>query len=192
MNSITNIDENTKYINGIVENDFAILQQMYKESLPEVVKYVKRNSGTLDDAKDIFQEGILVIFKKAKEGNLTLTTSFHNFLFLVCKRIWLKKLTKKGKKEVPFEEEWEFSFEDTLEEEFLQHKKWKLFHQKFQQLAEECQKVLKMWFNKQSSKTIAQEMGYTEDYAKRKKYKCKAGLTELIKKDALYKDLTAK
>ncbi|MEN0045947.1 MAG: sigma-70 family RNA polymerase sigma factor [Bacteroidota bacterium] len=188
----TSTDRNTIYLKGIVENDFTILQQIYDESLPEVIKYVKRNSGTTDDAKDVFQEGIMVIFKQIKEGRLTLTTSFHNFLFLVCKRIWLKKLTKKGKNEVPFEDEWEFSFEDTFEEEFLTSKKWKLFHQKFQQLAEECQRVLKMWFNKKSSKEIAQEMGYTEDYAKRKKYKCKMSLTELIKKDALYKDLTAK
>lgn len=188
----TSTDKNTIYIDGIIENDFAVLQKIYEESLPEVIKYVKRNSGTRDDAKDVFQEGIMVLFKKAKENSLTLTTSFHNFLFMVCKRIWLKKLTKKGKKEVPFEEEWEFSFEEAFEEEFLTSKKWKLFHQKFQQLAEECQKVLKMWFNKKSSKEIAQEMGYTEDYAKRKKYKCKTGLTELIKKDASYKDLVAK
>ena len=115
----TSTDKNTIYIEGIIKNDFAVLQKIYEESLPEVIKYVKRNSGTIDDAKDVFQEGIMVLFKKAKEDRLILTTSFHNFLFMVCKRIWLKKLTKKGKKEVPFEDEWEFSFEEAFEEEFL-------------------------------------------------------------------------
>ena len=85
METITN----KEYLSGIVNNDFSLLQRIYEQSLPEVIRYVKKNSGTLDDAKDVFQEGIMVIFKKVKEDRLVLTTSFHAFLFMVCKRIWL-------------------------------------------------------------------------------------------------------
>ena len=53
--------KNARYLQGIAENDYAVLQEIYRESLPEVVKYVKQNSGTLDDAKDVFQECILEI-----------------------------------------------------------------------------------------------------------------------------------
>lgn len=180
---------NTEYLTGIANNDFAILQQIYKHSLPEVIRYIKRNSGTLDDAKDVFQEGILAIFKKVKEDRLALTTPFHAFLFMVCKRIWLKKLKRKGHKEVPFEEKWEFSFEENFEEAMLKSQKWALFNQKFAELTMECQQVLKMLFNKNSSREIAEKMGYTEDYAKRKKYKCKLSLADSIKKDSTYKKL---
>lgn len=185
MGTITN----KEYLRGIANNDFSLLQKVYEQSLPEIIRYVKKNSGTLDDAKDVFQEGIMVIFKKVKEDRLVLTTSFHAFLFMVCKRIWLKKLKRKGHKEVPFEEKWEFSFEEDFDEEFLSAQKWALFNQKFAQLTAECQKVLKMLFNGDSSKEIAGIMGYTEDYAKRKKYKCKLSLTDLIKKDLTYKSL---
>ena len=89
MGTITN----KEYLSGIANNDFSLLQKVYEQSLPEVIRYVKKNSGTLDDAKDVFQEGIMVIFKKVKEDRLVLTTSFHAFLFMVCKRIWLKKFT---------------------------------------------------------------------------------------------------
>lgn len=84
---------NKEYLSGIANNDFSLLQKVYEQSLPEVIRYVKKNSGTLDDAKDVFQEGIMVIFKKVKEDRLVLTTSFHVFLFMVCKRIWFKKFT---------------------------------------------------------------------------------------------------
>lgn len=180
---------NTEYLRGIANNDFSVLQKIYEQSLPEVIRYVKKNSGTLDDAKDVFQEGIMVIFKKVKEDRLVLTTSFHAFLFMVCKRIWLKKLKRKGYKEVPFEEDWEFSIEEDLEETFLHSQKWALFNRKFAALTAECQQVLKMLFNGISSKEIAEKMGYTEDYAKRKKYKCKLSLADLIKKDSTYKKL---
>ena len=58
---------------------------------------------------------------------------------------------------------------------------------RFQALAEECRKVLQLLFNGKSGKEIAQEMGYTEEYAKRKKYKCKLSLAQLIKQDPEYK-----
>ncbi len=177
-NSMVDID----YLKGIAENDLRVLKVIYKESLPEVIKYVRRNSGTTDDAKDVFQEGIMVIFKKVQNNQLQLTTPFHVFLFAVCKRIWLKKLKRKGKTAVTFEEEEAFAYEEAYEEEMIQARKWKLFNAKLKELSEECQQALKMLFNGFSSKQIADAMGYSEEYAKRKKYKCKKSLAEAIKK----------
>lgn len=185
-----NVTLNKELVRGIVENDLTVLKKIYKESLPEVIKYVKRNSGNEEDGKDVFQEGILVIFRKASEGNLELTTSFHNFLFTVCKRIWLKKLRKRSGQEVSFDEVLEYSDEEDLEAAFLKSQKWELFNKRFMDLSEECRQVLKMLFNKVSGKEIAEKMGYTEDYAKRKKYKCKQSLADLIKSDPNYKQLT--
>lgn len=187
-----NVTLNNELVRGVVENDLAILRRIYHESLPEVIKYVKRNSGTEEDGKDVFQEGILVIFRKASAGDLELTTSFHNFLFTICKRVWLKKLRKRTGKEVPFDEVLEYSYEDNLEEAFLKSQKWELFNKRFMDLSEECRQVLKMLFNKVSGKEIAEKMGYTEDYAKRKKYKCKQSLADLIKSDPNYNELTKK
>ena len=186
MNTTVQVD----YLKGIAENDFSILEKIYEESLPEVIKYVKRNSGTLDDAKDVFQEGILVIYDKVKKNELELTTSFHVYLFMVCKRIWLKKLKKSWNKEVTLDDKLEFGYEEQYDERFLKTQKWTLFNQKFQELTEECRKVLKLLFNGFSGKEIAEAMGYTEDYAKRKKYKCKMSLADKIKKDKTFKNLT--
>lgn len=184
-----NKKKNINYLRGIAENDFKVLDQIYRESLPEVIKYVRKNSGNFDDAKDVFQEGILVIFKKIQGNQLELTTSFHNYLFGVCKKIWLKKLRKRSGKEVAFKDNEEYSYEETFDEDFIKTRKWRLFNKKFKSLPEECRKVLKMMFNGRSGKEIAQEMGYTEEYAKRKKYKCKLALSTLIKESSEYKNL---
>jgi RNA polymerase sigma factor (sigma-70 family) len=183
---------NDEYIRGIATNDHSVLQNIYQVSLPEIAKYIYRNTGTEDDAKDVFQEGILVLYRKIKAENLTLTTSFHVFLFSVCKRIWLRKLKKRGKKEVPFEDNDAFIYEEELEESFIKRRKWSLFNKKLEQMSEECRNVLRMFFDGRSGKEIAQQMGYSEDYAKRKKYKCKLSLTDLIKKDPEYKYLIQK
>ena len=180
---------NAEYLKGIADNDYSVLKNIYEESLPEVTRYVKKNSGSADDAKDVFQEGIIVIFRRVSNQNLALTTSFHIFLFSVCKKIWLKKIKKRGRQAVSFEGLGEYSYEEHYEEDFIKSRKWVLFNQKFDQLSEDCRKVLKMLFNGNSSKEIASTMGYTEEYAKRKKYKCKGSLAKLIKQDIEYKNI---
>lgn len=107
------------YLKGVAENDLAVLQLIYRESLPEVIKFVRKNSGTADDAKDVFQEAILIIFRKLSNEELELTTRFHLYLFSICKRIWLKKLRNNRNREVPFAAEKEYGFEEHLEEQFL-------------------------------------------------------------------------
>ena len=184
-----NILLETDYLKGIAANDYTILQEIYQKSLPEVVKYIKRNSGTLEDAKDVFQEAILVIYNKVKEDELTLTTTFHVYLFSICKRIWLKKLRSKSSQVLPLSATWGLTIENEYEEQFLKTRKWKLFNAKLESLATECRKVLQMLFNGQSGKEIAIAMGYTEAYAKRKKYKCKLSLMDLVRKDPEFKAL---
>ncbi|MEM9920392.1 MAG: sigma-70 family RNA polymerase sigma factor [Bacteroidota bacterium] len=185
-----NTQLNSKYLKGIKENNFSVLQEIYRESLPQVAKYIKKNSGELDDAKDVFQEGILVVFRKVQNDELELTTDFHYYLFGVCKKIWLKKLKKKNLKRVPFEDLEVSMMEDPLEIDWDKSQKWTLFNRQFERLSEECRKVLKMLFNKKSGKEIAAAMGYSEDYAKRKKYKCKNKLADLIRSSPEYKSLT--
>ena len=186
-----NVQIESTYLEGIAKNDYAVLQKIYQESLPEVIKYIKKNSGTLDDAKDIFQEGILVIYNKIKQETLQLTTSFHVYLFSVCKNLWLKKLRSKHSKVLPLSTTWGLKTETDYDEQFLKSRKWALFNKKFQTLAEECQKVLQMLFNGKSGKEIAAAMNYTEEYAKRKKYKCKLSFMELVRKDPEFKALVA-
>jgi len=186
-----NVKVENSFLQGIAENDYSVLQEIYQTSLPKVTKYIKNNSGDLDDAKDVFQEGILAIYNKMQQGEIVLTTTFHAYLFSICKNLWLKKLRSKHSQTLPLSFTWGLTVETAYEETLLKSRKWKLFNHKFQSLAEECRKVLQMLFNGQSGKEIAAEMGYTEDYAKRKKYKCKLGLISLIRNDPEFKALTA-
>ena len=181
-----NEQRDVNYLQGIAENDYPTLNRIYQESLPEVIKYIRKNSGSADDARDVFQEAILVIFRKVKDQKLVLTTTFHQYLFTVCRRMWLAKLKKKKRAPLTSAKEEDFAFEEQYEEAFLKTRKWRLFNQKFAQLSEECQRVLKMMFNGLSNKEIAQKTGYSEEYAKRKRYRCKGTLSELIKNDPEY------
>ena len=189
MNHTVKPIEDQAFLDGISNNDFAVLDKIYTLYLPKISTMILKNHGTKVEAKDIFQEAILVIFKKIKEPEFQLTTSFYNYLYSVSKFIWLRQLKKKHRSEVTLEGDEGYEFEASIESQIIEREKKQLFKRKFAQLGEDCRKVLQLFFDGTSLREIAQSLGYTDDYAKRKKYKCKEQLVKLIKADSLYGEL---
>lgn len=69
-------------------------QKLYKDCFAPIAHYVNTHGGTQDEAKDIFQEGVVVLWQKEQQG-LELTASEKTFLFAICKNLWLKKIRQK-------------------------------------------------------------------------------------------------
>lgn len=175
---------------GILGNSSKMLQYVYKEAYPGVRKYICSNSGNDEDSKDIFQESIIITYKKLKSNNLVLTCSLKVYIFSVCRLLWLKQLEnqRKGIQEVNVGE-----FVMNLGEDILevrdQNERYELYRAHFELLKEDCKKVLRMFLDKVSLKEIASIMGFTEQYAKKRKFQCKEALVKSIQSDNNYKEM---
>ncbi len=192
MKSTLNKSENEFYLKGIRENDFQVLNKLYKQFLPKIISMVKKNSGSVNEAKDVFQEAIVVIFKKAGETDFKLTTSFYNYLHSVSRYIWLRQLNKKHRKEVTFDEVNGYTNEHNIEQHLIENEQKALFKEHLSLLSNECRAVLEYYFDGKSLKEIAKIMSYTEQYSKRKKYKCKEHLLKKIKEDIRFTELKSR
>ncbi|MBP7504992.1 MAG: sigma-70 family RNA polymerase sigma factor, partial [Prolixibacteraceae bacterium] len=143
---------------------------------------------------DIFQEAIIVIYRKLKENDLLFENrSFETYLFSVCRLLWLKNLrTIKTEKEkindsLPFNEE---VYDDDLNNVIEKNERYLLYQKHFRNISTDCQKILQMFFDKVPIRQIAQVMGFkSEKYVKSRKFKCKELLIERIKQDTEYKKL---
>ncbi|MCF8298738.1 MAG: sigma-70 family RNA polymerase sigma factor [Saprospiraceae bacterium] len=178
-------------IEGILLKDNTILQFIYDKFYAQIEFFVKENSGTDDDAQDIFQDATIIIYSKLKNNSLELSSSFISYLFAVCKLLWLKQLRnrRKFKFKIEFKEESMEIDEDIIEEKTITER-YKLYQLYFKELGDDCQKVLQMFLKKIPLKEIADEMGYkNEKYAKKRKYKCKEILLNKIKSDPNFKNL---
>ena len=182
---------NEELLNGILRNDNVILQYIYKNFYYKVNLYVKRNNGDNDDANDIFQEAVIVIYRKLKANELVLNCSFETYLFAVCKYLWFKQLTRNKNEKDLLQEN--FSYEndyDDFNEDADKNERYKLYQKHFQMLGSDCQKLLQLFFEKTSLKQIAQIMGFnSEKYVKKRKFKCKEYLVTSIKQDINYKKI---
>ncbi len=179
---------------GILRNDNLVLQYIYKQFFYKVNSFIKNNSGEEDDASDIFQEAIIIIFRKLKEDDsLFENRPFPTYLYSVCRFLWLKQLEsrriekEKVSETLPFQEDY---YDDNLSELAVKNERYSLYQKHFKSLSSDCQKIMQMFFEKIPLKQIAQIMGYkSEKYAKKRKYKCKELLINRIKQDADYKKI---
>ena len=181
-------------LKGILRHDNLILQYIYKQYYYNINYFIRKNQGSEDDASDIFQEAIIIIYRKIKENDLVFEkSSFKGYLFSVCRLLWLKQLEKRRvEKEklndsLPYQED---LYDDNLNEIVIKNERYGLYQKHFGALSTDCQKLLQLFFEKVSLKEIAMVMGYkSEKYAKKRKFKCKELLISRIKQDAEFKKI---
>lgn len=179
-------------IAGIRSRDNSVLQFVYKEYYPTVHHFIITNNGNADDAKDIFQECIIVIYRKLKdEDHFFLNSSFKTFIYSIARHLWLKHLRTlkyEGQKINDHNKYVELKEEPfKIENEDL---RMSLYQKYFRQLPEDCQKILSLTARDVPQKEIASQLGFSsENYIKKRKHYCKEFLISKIKEDPLYQDL---
>jgi len=186
------VHSDQKYIEALLKNDTVMLTEIYEKYAPKVVGYIKNNNGDESLAQDIIQETLIAIYKQAKEKGLQLTCPFDAYFFLLCKRKWLNELKKTTDKEVTINEEI-VSISDEgrmqVEEALLFEIKNKLFEEMFEQLGISCKEVLKAAFAIKSLEKVAEKLGKSYGYVRKKKSLCIGQLTELIQNSPKYKQI---
>ena len=186
MIDYTNLD----LLNGILRNDTIILQFIYKNFYSKINFFIKKNSGDDDDANDVFQEAIIIIYRKLNANELVLDCTFETYLYSVCRFLWLKQLDKRKIEKEKIKDNHDYNediYDDGLDKVADLNERYKLYQKHFINLGKDCQKVLQLYFDKVPLKSIAQIMGFkSEKYAKKRKFKCKEYLIKSIKQDLEY------
>lgn len=164
-----------------------IINFIYREFFPLIKFLVTENGGSEEDAEDIFQDGIIIIYNKINLNQLILTSSFKTFLYSVCRNLWLQKLNKRKAifDRLSDVEEYLEVPEDVLTEAtYTEVELHRIIQLHFLSLTEDCQKVLRLFTKNVSIREIAEIMGFkTENYAKTRKYLCKEELKKRIAND---------
>ncbi len=184
--------DDQKYIEGLKQNNSFVIQSIYEKFAPKVINYIKQNSGNEDKAKDVIQETLITIYNQAHEKNLQLTCPFDAYFFLLCKRKWLNQLKKPDTIGVTINEELVSNDDDAIELAFettLFEQQHALFEEMFQKLGQSCKDLLKATFKIKSMEEVAESIGVTYAYARKKKSLCIGQLTKMIQTSAQYQHL---
>ena len=56
-----------------------------------VKSYIKSNSGNDDEAKDIFQDAVIILYKKMKLNELPETTNVTSYVCFISRNLWINR-----------------------------------------------------------------------------------------------------
>ena len=142
---------------------------------PKVKKMILAKGGTKDDAQDIFQEALIILYKKVNESEFKLTSKISTYLYSVSRFLWKDQQAESNKhnqSELP--DSLTTNEQNELELILQKEEKLKAISAVLNEISAKCQQILELfYFKKLSMKAIAQQMNYTsERVARTQKYKC--------------------
>lgn len=162
-------------IEGIRLDRNDALEVLYKKYYTSVQHLVIANSGSEQDAKDIYQETIIIVYEKLRFGNTTLTCSLKTFIYSIARNLWLKKLSKNHKKSISLDDHESFlDLSDDMQQATNNEHLYLKIEQAMETLGEPCRSLIEDFYLKGLKLTsITEKYAYNNsDTAKTQKYKC--------------------
>lgn len=174
--------EDQKLLNQLkIGNEKAWSMLYQKGNYPVIKNYIVRNNGKVDDAKDIYQDAIIILYKKVLQNDFLLSSSISTYIYGIAKNLWLKRLNKQqvvsnfdlaNIETIPNEEENKENFEINLEN----------VQKAVDKIGDPCKTLLQLfYFQKKTMEEIASRLKYNNpNTAKQQKYKCIIRLRKML------------
>lgn len=175
---------------GLRKRDNRVLEYIYKNTFNPVKQLILNNAGSENDAEDIFQEALIIIFKKLKEDQkFVLTSAFTTYIYSISRLLWLKHLRNIKKIEIDplnrdLEEKIEFEPPSPVQDKDL---RLAIYQRTLLQIPADCQNILRLTAQDLTSSEIARQLGFrSEGYVRKRRHFCKEYLIDKIKEDSDY------
>lgn len=183
-------DIDQQLLKGILNADRDAVKKIYDLILPSVIVWVKENKGSEADARDLFQEALIALFRKVESGDFELTCTLKSFVRIICRNLWLTRLRDIKKFEVSELENVEKAdLDQDLTVQLERSEKEQLFFKHFDLLGEQCRKIMQWFFDKITLSEIANRLETSENYIKKRKFFCKEKLIQAIQNDPAFSEL---
>jgi len=159
-------------IQGLESGESYAVKYLAKKYLPVISYYISKNNGNEEYAKDIFQDALYIIIEKIYANDFDLKGTLSTYLFAICKNLWLMELDRlKAAKNYVVRREVDAKgsdFSEVGDNVFYGN----VFRQCFDTMDEVSQKILTMYWKEIPPVEIAEKLGYSYGYVRKKKSEC--------------------
>lgn len=175
-----------EFLEGLRSSNDIVLSALYKKYFGVVLKYVLNNSGTEQEAQDVYQETVIVLYNNAQKPEFELNCAVQTYIYSVAKRLWLKQLNKHSHiyklSDSADDDGTLIDVSPEVSEHEEKEKHLLKMGESLQGLGEPCKTLIEDFYIKRlSMEEISDKFGYTNvDNAKNQKYKCLQRLKRLF------------
>jgi RNA polymerase sigma factor (sigma-70 family) len=177
------LNDEKALLEGLAANEKKAVETIYRENFNMVQTLIINNNGSADDAKDIFQESMIVLYEKVRSGTFELNCQIKTFVYSVSRRLWLKRLQQQNRYTTTGDNmESIVAVEEELQDHEQRNAEFDMMEKAINNLGEPCKGLLEAYYlQKQNMQVIAANFGYTNaDNAKNQKYKCLMRLKKIF------------
>jgi RNA polymerase sigma-70 factor (ECF subfamily) len=164
------------------------LREIYTSYRNEFLLWaVRHHKCTMDEAKDVFQQSVIIFYENIVNGKLTeITTQVKTYIFSIGKNKILELLRLKKKQMPEFNDQiykYDSQVDGEVDEDY--EEKLKYVEAGLGKLGDPCKSILKhYYYQKKSMVEISEILKYkNSDTVKNLKYKCLQRLRRIIKSD---------
>ena len=167
--------------NGTLDEE-KYLKFLYKKNRDVIFGYIKKNSGSEEEAKDVFQDGIISLYENIKENRYNGDASLSSYLYSICRFIWLNKLKRKGIEQKVINNTQHSEIDPGPLPDLISEERRSNIMKLFDEIGEQCKEILiYSIYQNLSMDEIYQKMGFQNaQVARNKKYKCAKRLKKLL------------
>jgi RNA polymerase sigma factor (sigma-70 family) len=176
-------ERENELLKGLANQNREAIDTIYRLNYPVVEHMVLNHKGTTDDAADIFQESIIILYEKSKDPGFQLHCLIKTYLYSVARRLWLKRLQRNFNKNLQINDIEEFiETGDDAEDQEKQRLSFQQMEIALSKIGEPCKSIIEAYYLKNKNmQEIAAAFNYTNaDNAKTQKYKCMVRLKKLF------------
>ncbi len=163
-----------------------ISQDLYEAAFPSVAVWIRKMNGSLEDAKDLFHDALVLYQEKLNEG-VVIETSPEAYIMGIVKHLWARKFRNRSALVSFDQHEMSISVPDDF---YPTINDFKLL-QFLERAGKNCLELLRsFYYDRLTAAELAGKMGYRSEHsATVQKYKCIEKLRHTIKQKSLnYED----
>ena len=180
---VDTLEQEQILLKGLAGSDKNSIELIYRDNFSSIQSFILNNNGSVEDARDIFQEAMIVLYENAGKETFKLNCQIKTYLYSVCRRLWLKRLQQLGKYNYNLENLVDIVPVDAeIEDHEKKNDDFNLMENAMSKIGEPCKSLLDAYYlQKKNMQELALEFGYTNaDNAKTQKYKCLLRLKKIF------------
>lgn len=172
-------------LEAIKANREEALKQLYHEEYPKTEKFVQEKGGSAEQAKDIFQEAFIAMWRNVQLGKVEADSGakLGAYLYRIAQNKWIDYLRSAHHKNIVAVTDYTEATDPADELPEDQHQYLEAVKNALKQLGDNCKELLQRFYYKnEPTHIIAEAMDWTEATVRNNKYRCMERLRQMLKK----------
>lgn len=169
-------------LEGIKLRNSVSFHALYNGRTDQLKRFVLNNNGSIDQANDIEQQCIIILYEQVVGEKLSLfaNTKLSTYLYAIARNLWLKEI-KKGSTTISEEAiDIDLYYEDDTTFDYTNERTLKKC---LIEISDGCRKLLiGKYYDKKSDSQLCEELGdVSVDNIRKRRYKCMQKLKSLFR-----------